>query len=259
MIVSDLVRAGVVGRRRDARASTGSIELWQLGLAGLSDRRGGGVLPPLLHRLCCRASCPSASCWPPTASRACCGRWRSSPPGPAIGGIAVALLSPGAAILIDGATFLVSAALLARSASAAPPSATAAEAAALRAALADLREGGRLRPPHPVAVGDAGVRDARGAGADRADRRAHPVRGAASASTVAPPSTASCLTAFGIGAAAGALGISWGRMPRRYLTVMLLVWGLGDAAGGGDRARQRALADGGGDGRSSGSARGSAT
>ena len=35
------------------------------------------------------------------------------------------------------------------------------------------------------------------------------------------------LTAFGVGAAAGALGISWRRMPRRYLTVMLLVWGLG--------------------------------
>jgi MFS family permease len=35
------------------------------------------------------------------------------------------------------------------------------------------------------------------------------------------------LTAFGIGGAAGALGISWGRMPRRYLSIALLSWGIG--------------------------------
>jgi predicted MFS family arabinose efflux permease len=35
------------------------------------------------------------------------------------------------------------------------------------------------------------------------------------------------LAAFGIGGAVGALAISVGRMPRRYLTVMLLMWGFG--------------------------------
>lgn len=35
------------------------------------------------------------------------------------------------------------------------------------------------------------------------------------------------LAAFGIGGALGALGVSSGRLPRRYLTVMLLMWGLG--------------------------------
>jgi MFS family permease len=35
------------------------------------------------------------------------------------------------------------------------------------------------------------------------------------------------LAAFGVGGAAGALAISSGRLPRRYLTVMLLMWGLG--------------------------------
>jgi MFS family permease len=35
------------------------------------------------------------------------------------------------------------------------------------------------------------------------------------------------LAAFGIGGAAGALVISSGRLPRRYLTVMILMWGLG--------------------------------
>jgi MFS family permease len=35
------------------------------------------------------------------------------------------------------------------------------------------------------------------------------------------------LAAFGVGGAAGALAISSGRLPRRYLTVMILMWGLG--------------------------------
>ncbi len=35
------------------------------------------------------------------------------------------------------------------------------------------------------------------------------------------------LAAFGIGGALGALGVSSGRLPRRYLTVMMLMWGAG--------------------------------
>jgi len=35
------------------------------------------------------------------------------------------------------------------------------------------------------------------------------------------------LAAFGVGGAAGALAISSRRLPRRYLTVMILMWGLG--------------------------------
>ncbi|MET0897269.1 MAG: tetracycline efflux MFS transporter Tet(V) [Mycobacterium sp.] len=35
------------------------------------------------------------------------------------------------------------------------------------------------------------------------------------------------LAAFGIGGALGALGVSSGRLPRRYLTVLMLLWGLG--------------------------------
>ena len=37
------------------------------------------------------------------------------------------------------------------------------------------------------------------------------------------------LAAFGVGGAVGALAISSGRPPRRYLTVMILTWGLGFA------------------------------
>jgi MFS family permease len=35
------------------------------------------------------------------------------------------------------------------------------------------------------------------------------------------------LASFGVGGAAGALAISSGRLPRRYLTVMILMWGFG--------------------------------
>ena len=35
------------------------------------------------------------------------------------------------------------------------------------------------------------------------------------------------LAAFGVGGAVGAIAISSGRLPRRYLTVMILMWGLG--------------------------------
>jgi MFS family permease len=35
------------------------------------------------------------------------------------------------------------------------------------------------------------------------------------------------LAAFGVGGAVGAMAISSGRLPRRYLTVMILMWGLG--------------------------------
>ena len=35
------------------------------------------------------------------------------------------------------------------------------------------------------------------------------------------------LAAYGVGGALGALGVSSRRLPRRYLTVMLLMWGLG--------------------------------
>jgi DHA3 family tetracycline resistance protein-like MFS transporter len=35
------------------------------------------------------------------------------------------------------------------------------------------------------------------------------------------------LAAFGVGSAIGALGVSSGRLPRRYLTAMMTMWGLG--------------------------------
>ena len=36
------------------------------------------------------------------------------------------------------------------------------------------------------------------------------------------------LAAFGVGSAIGALAVSSGRLPRRYMTVMMVCWGLGN-------------------------------
>ena len=40
------------------------------------------------------------------------------------------------------------------------------------------------------------------------------------------------LAFFGVGSALGALGVSSGRLPRRYLTVMMTMWGVGSPAAG---------------------------
>ena len=79
MLVSDLVRAGVVGVA-GALAVTGSIELWQLGVAGFLIGSAEGFFLPSYTGLLPQAACRRANCSPPTGSRGCCGRWRSSPP-----------------------------------------------------------------------------------------------------------------------------------------------------------------------------------
>ena len=224
MLVSDLVRAGVVGVA-GTLAVTGSIELWQLGVAGflIGSAEGfflpsyTGLLPKLVPESQLLAANGLEGMLRPLAEFAA---------GPALGGILVALLSPGAAILIDGATFLISAAFLARIRVLGTAERDPAEAPGLAAAFADMREGAAyirrtswlwatlgfamlavlaLIGPIDILTPFA-VREQLGGGAAE---------------------YGVLLTAFGVGAAAGALGISWGRMPRRYLTVMLLVWGIG--------------------------------
>jgi Transmembrane secretion effector len=144
--------------------------------------------------------------------------------GPVLGGVAVAALSPGVAILTGGLTYLVSAGCLlamnVRPAKGAPT------APGLASVFADLREGfGYVRRtswlwatllfalalvlfivgPLEVLLPFA-IRDNLGGGADEYGL---------------------ALAAFGFGGAAGALAISSRRLPRRYLTVMILMWGLG--------------------------------
>jgi MFS family permease len=146
--------------------------------------------------------------------------------GPAIGGVAVAALSPGVAILAGALTYVVSAGCL-LAMSVRPAKATGAPTApGVAAVLTDLREGWRyvrttswlwatllfalalvlfIIGPLEVLLPFA-IRDNLGGGAD---------------------DYGLALAAFGVGGAVGALAISSGRLPRRYLTVMILMWGLG--------------------------------
>src|SRR5215203_5059464 len=146
--------------------------------------------------------------------------------GPALGGIAVAALSPGVAILTGGLAYLVSAGclLVMKVRPKNVPPANGAPGAA--AVLSDLGEGFRyvrrtswlwasllfalvlvlfIIGPLEVLLPFA-IRDSLGGGAE---------------------DYGLALAAFGVGGAVGALVISSGRLPRRYLTVMLLMWGLG--------------------------------
>lgn len=148
--------------------------------------------------------------------------------GPALGGVLVAALSPGVAILGGALAYLVSAACL-LAMSGAPvkrtPSGTS-ENASVAAVIADLREGfGYVRKtrwllssllfflafvllilgPLQVLLPFV-VRDNFSGGAD---------------------DYGLALGAFGLGGALGALSISSRRLPRRYLSAMLLLWGLG--------------------------------
>jgi MFS family permease len=144
--------------------------------------------------------------------------------GPVLGGGVIAVASPGMAMVADGATYLFSAAclLLVRT----RPVPATAPATGPGALLTDFREGwhymwttpwlrttllfalglvllvmGPLEVLLPFAVRDHLGGDAGGYGI--------------------------VLAAFGVGGAVGALAVSSRRLPRRYLTVMLLGWGVG--------------------------------
>ena len=90
------------------------------------------------------------------------------------------------------------------------------------------RRGLPLPVPHRLAVRHAGLRQPVRAGADRPDRGAAAVRGARPGRRRAGD-FALVLGAFGVGGAVGSLVISSLRMPRRYLTVMIMLWGAGAA------------------------------
>jgi len=146
--------------------------------------------------------------------------------GPAIGGVAVAALSPGVAILAGALTYVVSAGCLLAMNVRPAKGPSAPTAPGLASMFADLREGWRyvratswlwatllfalalvlfIIGPLEVLLPFA-IRDNLGGGAD---------------------DYGLALAAFGVGGAIGALAISSWRLPRRYLTVMILMWGLG--------------------------------
>ena len=224
MLASDLVRAAVL-LVLGLLSLSGDLRIWHLALGGLVIGAGEAfffpsytaILPRLLPESELLAANGLENTLRPLAQQAA---------GPALGGVAVAALSPGAAILTGGLTYLVSAGCL-LAMNVRPTKATGAPTApGLAAVLTDLREGWRyvrttswlwatllfalalvlfIIGPLEVLLPFA-IRDNLGGGAD---------------------DYGLALAAFGVGGAVGALAISSGRLPRRYLTVMILMWGLG--------------------------------
>jgi len=222
MLAADLVRAAIL-LVLGWLSLTGDLRIWHLAAGGLVVGAGEAffipsytaILPHLLPESELLAANGLEGTLRPLAQEAT---------GPVLGGVAVAALSPGVAILTGGLTYLVSAGCLlamnVRPAKGAPT------APGLASVFADLREGfGYVRRtswlwatrlfalalvlfivgPLEVLLPFA-IRDNLGGGAD---------------------DYGLALAAFGVGGAAGALAISSRRLPRRYLTVMILMWGLG--------------------------------
>jgi MFS family permease len=224
MLAADLVRALVL-LVLGALSLTGDLRIWHLAAGGLVIGAGEAffipsytaLLPHLLPENELLAANGLEGTLRPLAQQAA---------GPALGGVAVAALSPGVAILAGGLTYLVSAGCLLAMNVRPAKGASAPAATGLASVFADLREGfGYVRRtswlwatllfalalvlfiigPLEVLLPFA-IRDNLGGGAD---------------------DYGLALAAFGVGGAVGALVISSGRLPRRYLTVMILMWGLG--------------------------------
>ena len=224
MLAADLVRAAVLVVL-GLLSISGSLEIWHLAVGGLLIGAGESFFIPsytaLLPRLLPEQELLAANglegTLRPLAQQAA---------GPALGGVAVAALSPGVAILAGGLTYLFSAACLLAMRVRPAKGSKVSGAAGAASVFADLRKGYRyvratswlwatllfalalvlfMVGPLEVLLPFA-IRDNLGGGAE---------------------DYGLALAAFGVGGAVGALAISAGRLPRRYLTVMILMWGLG--------------------------------
>jgi MFS family permease len=224
MVGADVARAIAVGIA-GALSITGALELWHLAVAGLVIGAGEAffipsytaLVPHLLEEDEILAANGLEGMLRPLAAQAI---------GPMLGGVAVAILDPGAAILAVTATYVFSASCLLAIRGAGGRPERLADAESAPSPLADLREAivytrrtpwlwwtllfalvavfcfiGPLEVLVPFAVRDRAGGDAAGYGL--------------------------VLAMFGIGSALGALVISSRPLPRRYLTVMLLLWSVG--------------------------------
>jgi len=224
MLAADLVRAAIL-LVLGALSLSGDLKIWHLAVGGLVIGAGEAFFIPsytaLLPRLLPERELLAANglegTLRPLAQQAA---------GPALGGVAVAALSPGAAILAGGLTYLFSAACLLAMRVRRTKGRETPGVLGVASVFDDLREGLRyvrvtswlwasllfalalvlfIIGPLEVLLPFV-IRDNLGGGADEYGL---------------------ALVAFGVGGAVGALAISSGRLPRRYLTVMLLMWGLG--------------------------------
>ncbi|MEV6283019.1 MFS transporter [Kribbella sp. NPDC051770] len=226
IVVADSVR-GVVLLGLAALALVGLLEIWHLATAAVLVGAGEAFLIPAYTALVPRLL-PADELLAANGLEGTLRPLAQQATGPVIGGLVIAAISPGVAILVTGLTYLFSAGcVLAMNLRDEPGSAAAeSEVTGVRAMVADLREGwtyvrrtrwllasllfgtffvllilGPLEVLVPFAIRDQLGGDAREFGL--------------------------VMAAFGIGGAVGALLISSRALPRRYLTVMTLMWGVG--------------------------------
>ncbi len=221
MFSADIVRAFTVAAI-GVLSLTGTLELWHMAIGGALIGAGEAFFIPsytaLLPRLLPEDELLAANglegMLRPLAQQAA---------GPLLGGVVVAVLEPGAAILGATGTYLISAGCLAAMRVSSGPDRSAHERPT---AVADLVEAARYVKRTPwlwatlvyacVAVffllgplevlAPFVIRDRAGGGSAE---------------------YGILLACFGAGAAIGALAISSRSMPRRYLSVMLWLWGAG--------------------------------
>lgn len=226
IVVADSIR-GVVLLGLAALALVGLLEIWHLATAAVLVGAGEAFLIPAYTALVPRLL-PADELLAANGLEGTLRPIAQQATGPVIGGLVIAALSPGIAILVAGLTYLFSAGCVLAMNLRHEPAAVADEAGptGVRAMAADLREGwtyvrrtrwllasllfgtvfvllilGPLEVLLPFAIRDQLGGDAREFGL--------------------------VMAAFGIGGAAGALLISSRSLPRRYLTVMTLMWGVG--------------------------------
>ena len=224
MIAADLARAAallVLG----ALSLSGDLKIWYLAVGGVVIGAGEAFFIPSYTALVPRLL-PEGELLAANGLEGTLRPLAQQAAGPALGGLAVAAFSPGMAILAGGLTYLFSAGCLVAMRFRPKKDAGVPTSPGASSVFVDLREGlGYVRRtnwlwttllfalafvlfivgPLEVLLPFA-VRDNLGGGAD---------------------AYGLALAAFGVGGAAGALAISSGRLPRRYLTAMLLMWGLG--------------------------------
>jgi predicted MFS family arabinose efflux permease len=228
MLSSDLVRAAVL-LVLGALSLTGTLVLWHLAVGSVLIGAGEAFFIPSYTALLPRLL-PEDELLAANGLEGTLRPLAEQGAGPAAGGVVAAALSPGIAILAGGLTYVISCGCLLamhiQPAKGSDPSASAPSPEGAASVLADVRESFRyvretswlwasilfalllvllIMGPLEVLLPFA-VRDNLGGGAD---------------------DYGLALASFGVGGAAGALAISSGRLPRRYLTVMLLMWGLG--------------------------------
>ncbi len=232
IITADIVR-GLVLLVVAALALTGLLEIWHLAAAAVLIGAGEAFLIPAYTALVPRLL-PADQLLAANGLEGTLRPLAQQATGPALGGLAIAALSPGFAILVTALTYFFSAgcvlAMRVPSSGFEPVEPGDVEDVEPRPAkqsiFGDLREGWRyvrrtrwllasllfgtvfvllILGPLEVLLPFA-VRDQLGGG---------------------PGDFGLVLAAFGIGGAAGALLISSRSLPRRYLTVMTLLWGVG--------------------------------